>query len=100
MQTYYRWRKKFGGLMPSEMKHLKQLEEENQRRKRLVADLGPDKEMQGSSAKRTLGPARRRKLVDETTQLWQAIIWGSVLGSMTEFRHPSASRNSPRWTTY
>ena len=44
-QTYYRWRKKDGGLMPSEMKRLKQLEEENQRLKRLVADLSLDKEM-------------------------------------------------------
>jgi putative transposase len=44
-QTYYRWRKKYGGLMPSEMKRLKQLEEENQRLKRLVADLSLDKEV-------------------------------------------------------
>jgi putative transposase len=44
-QTYYRWRKKYGGLMPSEMRRLKQLEEENQRLKRLVADLSLDKEM-------------------------------------------------------
>ena len=44
-QTHYRWRKKYGGLMPSEMKRLKQLEEENQRLKRLVADLSLDKEM-------------------------------------------------------
>ena len=44
-QTYYRWRKKYGGLMPSEMRRLKQLEEENHRLKRLVADLSLDKEM-------------------------------------------------------
>lgn len=44
-QTYYRWRKKYGGLMPSEMKRLKHLEEENQWLKRLVADLSLDKEM-------------------------------------------------------
>ncbi len=37
-QTYYRWRKKYGGLMPSEVRRLKQLEEENRRLKRLVAD--------------------------------------------------------------
>ncbi len=43
--TYYNWRKKYGGLMPSEMKRLKQLDEENQRLKRLVADLSLDKEM-------------------------------------------------------
>ena len=44
-QTYYRWRKKYGGLMPSEMKRLRQLEEENRRLKNLVADLSLDKEM-------------------------------------------------------
>jgi len=44
-QTYYRWRNKYGGLMPSEMKRLKQLEEENMRLRRLVADLSLDKEM-------------------------------------------------------
>ena len=44
-QTYYRWRKKYGGLMPSEMRRLKQLEEENGRLKRIVADLSLDKEM-------------------------------------------------------
>jgi putative transposase len=43
--TYYNWRKKYGNLMPSEMKRLKQLEEENQRLKKLVADLSLDKEM-------------------------------------------------------
>lgn len=42
-QTYYRWRKKYGGLMPSEVKHLKQLEEENRRLKEMVADLFLDK---------------------------------------------------------
>jgi putative transposase len=43
--TYYVWRKKYGGLMPSEMKPLKQLEEENSKLKKLVADLSLDKEM-------------------------------------------------------
>lgn len=45
IQTYYRWRQKYGGLMPSEMKRLRQLEEENVRLKRLVANLSLDKEM-------------------------------------------------------
>jgi putative transposase len=43
--SFYAWRKKYGGLMPSEMKRLKQLEQENQRLKKLVADLSLDKEM-------------------------------------------------------
>jgi len=44
-QTYYRWRKKYGGLMPSELRRLKLLEEENGRLKRMVADLSLDKAM-------------------------------------------------------
>jgi putative transposase len=44
-QTFYRWKKRFGGLMPSEVRKLKQLEDENRRLKRLVADLSLDKEM-------------------------------------------------------
>jgi len=43
--TFYNWKKKYGGLMPSEMKRLRQLEEENGRLKRIVADLSLDKEM-------------------------------------------------------
>ena len=52
--TYYVWRKKFGGLMPSEMKRLKQLEEENGKLKRIVADLALDKEMLEDVIKRKL----------------------------------------------
>jgi len=43
--TFYNWKKKYGGLLPSEMKRLKQLEEENGKLKRIVADLSLDKEM-------------------------------------------------------
>jgi len=43
--TFYNWRKKFGGLGPSEVRRLKQLEEENAKLKRLVADLSLDKAM-------------------------------------------------------
>ncbi len=43
--TFYSWRKKYGGLGPSELRRLKQLEEENRKLKRLVADLSLDKVM-------------------------------------------------------
>jgi putative transposase len=43
--TFYTWRKKYGGLGPSELRRLKQLEEENARLKRMVADLSLDKTM-------------------------------------------------------
>ncbi len=38
-QTFYRWKKKFGEMAPSEIKKLKQLEDENRRLKSLVAEL-------------------------------------------------------------
>ena len=44
-QTFYRWKNKYGGMLPSDMKRLRQLEEENARLKKLVADLSLDKVM-------------------------------------------------------
>jgi transposase-like protein len=41
-QTYYRWRKEYGGLRTEQAKRLKSLEKENARLKRLVADLSLD----------------------------------------------------------
>jgi putative transposase len=43
--TFYHWKKKYGGLGPSELRRLKQLEEENTKLKKLVADLSLDKVM-------------------------------------------------------
>lgn len=43
--TFYAWRKKYAVLMPSEMRRLRQLEEENGKLKRLVADLSLNKAM-------------------------------------------------------
>ena len=43
--TFYAWRKKFGGLGISELRRLRQLEEENRKLKQLVADLSLDKAM-------------------------------------------------------
>jgi transposase-like protein len=41
-QTYYRWRKEYGGLEVDQAKRLKQLEQENARLKKLVADQALD----------------------------------------------------------
>ena len=56
--TFYGWRKKYAGLMPSEMKRLKQLEEENGKLKKLVADLSLDKAMLQDVLSKTYGPPR------------------------------------------
>ena len=41
-QTYYRWRKEFGGLRTDQAQRMKQMEKENDRLKKLVADLSLD----------------------------------------------------------
>jgi len=41
-QTYYRWRKEYGGMRTSQVRKLKDLEKENTRLKKLVADLSLD----------------------------------------------------------
>ncbi len=43
--TFYRWKKKFAGMGIAELRRLKQLEDENKKLKRLVADLSLDKAM-------------------------------------------------------
>ncbi len=44
-QTFYRWKKKYGGMGVAELRRLRQLEEENTKLKQLVADLSLDKHM-------------------------------------------------------
>ena len=44
-QTYYRWRKEYGGLKMDQAKRLKELEKENGKLKRLVAELSLDKQI-------------------------------------------------------
>ena len=44
-QTYYRWRKEFGGLKLDQAKRLKELERENAKLKRLVAELSLEKQV-------------------------------------------------------
>jgi len=52
--TYFNWKKKYAGLLPDEMRRLKQLEDENSRLKKIVADLTLDREMLQDVIKRKL----------------------------------------------
>jgi putative transposase len=52
--TYFNWTKKYAGLMPSEIRRLRELEDENSRLKRIVADLTLDREMLQDVIKRKL----------------------------------------------
>src|SRR5262245_54859311 len=52
--TYFNWKKKYDGLLPDEMRRLKQLEDENSKLRKVVADLSLDKEMLQDALRRTL----------------------------------------------
>jgi putative transposase len=52
--TYYNWKKKYGGLGVSELRRLRQLEDENNRLKQIVADLTLDKQMLQDVLKKNL----------------------------------------------
>jgi len=43
--TFFNWKRKYDGLLPTEMRRLKQLEDENAKLRKVVADLSLDKEM-------------------------------------------------------
>ncbi len=51
VQTYYRWRQKYGGMQPKMAKELKALQKENARLKRLVADQALDNAILKEAAK-------------------------------------------------
>ena len=61
-QTYYRWKKEYGGLRVDQAKRLKGLEQENARLKRLVADLSLDNSILKEGQRETSkpGPTPRR----------------------------------------
>ena len=51
IQTYYRWRKEYGGMTRDQLKRLKELEAENQRLRRAVSDLTLDKMILAEAAR-------------------------------------------------
>ena len=56
-QTFYRWKKQYGGLQSDQVRELKQLQDENGRLKKLVAELSLDKAiLQDITSKKWPGP--------------------------------------------
>ena len=63
--TYYRWRREYGGMRIEQVKRLKELEKENTRLKRIVADLSLDNAiLKEADEAKLLSPLNRRKIVD------------------------------------
>ncbi|MFC3303913.1 IS3 family transposase [Parvularcula lutaonensis] len=63
--TYYRWRKEYGGMKVDQAKRLKDLEKENARLKRLLADAELDKAILKEAAfGKLVGPSRKRQFIE------------------------------------
>lgn len=84
--TYFNWTKKCAGFLPDEMRHLKQLEDENNRLKKIVADLTLAERCCRTSSNESafacpplnqwradVHPARMRTLVDEIRAEWMIL---------------------------
>jgi putative transposase len=73
--TYFNSKKKYEGLAPPEMRQLKQLEDENARLRKLVADLSLDRGgAAGRHSPKNLGSGCKRKLVDDARHEWDVSI--------------------------
>ena len=94
IQTYYRWRKKYGGLMPSEMKRLKLLEEENTRLKKLVADLSLDKAMLQDVVKESYEACSGPELVEYLRTSYRISIRRACGASFRSFDLPLPASSS------
>ncbi|SJM34858.1 Insertion element ISR1 uncharacterized 10 kDa protein A3 (modular protein) [Mesorhizobium delmotii] len=72
--TYFNWKKKYDGLLPTEMKRLKQLEDENGKLRKLVASVLGQGDAAGRHSPKTVRPDRKRELVAETCDEWNVSI--------------------------
>ncbi|MHA0328943.1 IS3 family transposase [Sphingomonas melonis] len=69
-QTYYRWRKEYGGLKTDQARRMKDLEKENARLRRAISDLTLDKLiLQEAAPGKLLSPARRRRCIDQVREV-------------------------------
>ena len=59
--TFFNWKKKYGGLGLTELRKLKQLEEENNQLKKLVAELSLDKQMLQEVIKKSFKPFSKKR---------------------------------------
>jgi putative transposase len=89
-QTYYRWRKEYGGLQMDQAKRWKEVEQENTRLRKAVAELTLDKLILKEAARgKLLSPARRRQCVARVREA-RSVSERRVLGqARSTQRHPA-----------
>jgi transposase len=91
-QTFYRWRKEYGGLKLDQAKRLKALEQENAKLKRLVAELSLEKtDPAGRGGGKLVSPERRRGAVAQARAKYGiSERWACRL--LHQWREPSVTR--------
>ena len=92
-QTYYRWRKQYGGMGTDQLKELKRLQKENDRLRRAVSDLTLEKLILSEAAGKLLSPARRRACINQVRNKLNVSkrLICRILG-----QHRSTQRRQPR----
>ena len=87
-QTYYRWRKEYGGLKLAQAKRLKELERENSRLKRVVAELSLEKPREDHSPRAPLArPRRRSRLAPQFLELRGHVVPGRAFRDIRDLLH-------------
>ncbi len=93
--TYYRWRREFGGLKTDQVRRMKDLETENQRLRKAIADLTLDKLiLQEASRGKLLSPARRRACVEHIIDVLHVSERRACRPSVSIARHSARSRGA------
>ena len=99
--TYYRWRKEYGGLKLDQVKRLKELEMENQRLRRAVADLTLDKLILAEAARgNALAPRAGVFVLSTSERCWicrngaSAVCWVSTAQHSARCRGAETTKSS------
>ena len=100
-QTYYRWKKKYGGMGTEQLKELKRLQKENERLRRAVSDLTLDKLILSEAASgKLLSPSRRRACIDhvrsqiKVSERRCVVFWASTDPHNVELPRDALTKNA------
>ncbi len=100
-QSFYRWKKQFAGMGISEIRRLKQLEDENTKLKRLVADLTLDKTMlQDALRKKWQGPPRSARSSTISRRPTASVSGGPSVSAAQQDRRTGTDRSGTRKRRY
>ena len=95
-QTFHRWRNQYGGMKADDAKRLKELEKENQRLKKIVADQALDIDMLKELAEETSDPGPPPPSCRQAHGPARGLRTQSVPRGRPGPLHPAPSRTSPR----